>query len=89
VLGERTFERIDPDWPALIPEGRIEVQGEILAGGLTPDGPIPDGLAATIPTHQRTRLILAVSWRHCKGLPGPHWGAINLLATFLLRRSAV
>jgi carboxyl-terminal processing protease len=59
VLGERTFgkdyvlrvERIAPDWQALIPDGRIEVPGEILAGGLTPDGPIPAELAATIPTH--------------------------------------
>jgi C-terminal processing protease CtpA/Prc len=58
VLGERTFgkdyvlrvERIDSDWQALIPDGRIEVPGEVLADGLIPDGPIPDGLAATVPT---------------------------------------
>ena len=53
VLGERTFgkdyamrvERIDDDWQALVPDGRLEVPGEVLAGGLRPDGPIPDELA--------------------------------------------
>ena len=46
VLGERTWgkdyvlrvEAVDPDWRALIPDGQIEVPGEILAGGLLPDG---------------------------------------------------
>jgi hypothetical protein len=59
VLGERTFgkdyvlrvERIDRDWQALIPDGRIEVPGEVLAGGLQPDGPISDQLAASLPTN--------------------------------------
>jgi hypothetical protein len=59
VLGERTWgkdyvlrvEPIDPDWHALIPAGRIEVPGEILAGGLLPDGPIPAELAASLPTN--------------------------------------
>ena len=57
VLGERTFgkdyalrvEPIAPGWRALIPDGRLEVSGEILAGGLVPDGPIPAGLAASLP----------------------------------------
>jgi hypothetical protein len=57
VLGERTWgkdyvlrvEPVDPDWRALIPDGRIEVPGEILAGGLVPDGPIPTELAAILP----------------------------------------
>jgi Peptidase family S41 len=56
VLGERTWgkdyvlrvERIDPEWRALIPDGRIEVAGEVLAGGLIPDGPIPEQLAADL-----------------------------------------
>jgi hypothetical protein len=56
VLGERTFgkdyvlrvEAVDPDWRALIPDGRIEVPGEVLAGGLIPDGPIPADLAERI-----------------------------------------
>ena len=59
VLGERTFgknyamrvERIDADWQALVPDGRLEVPGELLAGGLRPDGPIPDELADRLPTH--------------------------------------
>jgi C-terminal processing protease CtpA/Prc len=59
VLGERTFgkdyvlrvEPIDADWRALIPDGRIEVPGEILAGGLVPDGPIPAELAASLPAY--------------------------------------
>ena len=59
VLGERTFgkdyvlrvEWIDDDWQALIPDGRIEVPGEILAGGLTPDGPISQALAASLPSN--------------------------------------
>jgi hypothetical protein len=58
LLGERTWgkdyvlrvESVDPDWRALIPDGRIEVPGEILAGGLVPDGPIPAELAAQIGT---------------------------------------
>ena len=58
VLGERTWgkdyvlrvEAIDPDWRALIPDGQIEVPGEILAGGLLPDGPIPAELAARVGT---------------------------------------
>jgi carboxyl-terminal processing protease len=58
VLGERTWgkdyvlrvEAIDPDWRALVPDGRIEVPGEILAGGLVPDGPIPAALAVRLPT---------------------------------------
>jgi C-terminal processing protease CtpA/Prc len=57
VLGERTWgkdyvlrvERVDPDWRALIPDGRIEVAGEVLAGGLVPDAPIPERLAADLP----------------------------------------
>jgi C-terminal processing protease CtpA/Prc len=56
VLGERTWgkdyvlrvEAVDSDWRALIPDGRIEVPGEILAGGLLPDGPIPAELAARV-----------------------------------------
>jgi hypothetical protein len=56
VLGERTFgkdyvlrvEPIDADWRALIPDGRIEVPGAVLAGGLLPDGPIPAELAARV-----------------------------------------
>jgi hypothetical protein len=59
VLGERTWgkdyvlrvEPVDSDWRALIPDGRIEVSGEILAGGLVPDGPIPAELAASLPTN--------------------------------------
>ncbi len=58
VLGERTFgkdyamrvERIDAEWQALVPDGRLDVPGEVLAGGLRPDGPIPDELAARLPT---------------------------------------
>jgi hypothetical protein len=58
VLGERTWgkdyvlrvEAVDPDWRALIPDGRIEVPGEILAGGLLPDGPIPAELAGRVGT---------------------------------------
>ena len=57
VLGERTWgkdyvlrvEAVDPDWRALVPDGRIEVPGESLAGGLVPDGPIPAELAARLP----------------------------------------
>ncbi len=56
VLGERTWgkdyvlrvEAIDPEWRALIPDGQIEVPGEILAGGLLPDGPVPADLAARL-----------------------------------------
>jgi Peptidase family S41 len=56
VLGERTWgkdyvlrvEPIDRDWRALIPAGRIEVPGEVLAGGLVPDGPIPAELTAQL-----------------------------------------
>jgi hypothetical protein len=56
VLGERTWgkdyvlrvEAIDPDWRALIPDGQIEVPGEILTGGLLPDGPIPAELTARV-----------------------------------------
>ena len=59
VLGERTWgkdyvlrvEPVDADWRALIPDGRIVVPGEILAGGLQPDGPIPTELAARLPTN--------------------------------------
>jgi len=58
VLGDRTWgkdyvmriEPVDHDWRALIPDGRIEVPGEVLAGGLVPDGPIPGPLAASLPT---------------------------------------
>ena len=57
VLGERTWgkdyalriEPIDRDWRALVPDGRIAVPGEVLAGGLVPDGPIPERLAAILP----------------------------------------
>jgi C-terminal processing protease CtpA/Prc len=56
VLGERTWgkdyvlrvEPIDHDWQALVPDGRIEVPGETLAGGLLPDGPIPPALAVRV-----------------------------------------
>jgi C-terminal processing protease CtpA/Prc len=59
VLGERTWgkdyvlrvEPIDHDWRALIPAGRIEVPGEVLAGGLVPDGPITEDLSASLPTN--------------------------------------
>jgi hypothetical protein len=58
VLGERTWgkdyvlrvEPIDHDWRALIPDARIDVPGEVLVGGLMPDGPIPPELAADLPT---------------------------------------
>jgi hypothetical protein len=58
VLGDRTWgkdyvlrvEPVDPDWRALIPDGRIEVPGEVLAGGLVPNGAIPAELAASLPT---------------------------------------
>jgi C-terminal processing protease CtpA/Prc len=54
VLGERTFgkdyvlrvEPIGQGWRALVPDGRILVPGEVLAGGLLPDGPIPARLAS-------------------------------------------
>jgi C-terminal processing protease CtpA/Prc len=57
VLGERTWGKdyvlrvqpVDSDWRALIPDGRIEVPGEVLAGGLIPEGPIPAELAASLP----------------------------------------
>lgn len=57
VLGERTWGknyvlRIEPiaqGWRALVPDGRLEVAGEVLAGGLVPDGPIPAELAASLP----------------------------------------
>jgi C-terminal processing protease CtpA/Prc len=63
VLGERTWgkdyvlrvEAIDPDWRALIPDARIEVPGEILAGGLVPDGPIPVELATSLRMHRGPR----------------------------------
>lgn len=59
VLGERTWGKdyvlrvapIDHDWRALIPAGRIEVPGEVLAGGLVPDAPITAPLAASLPTN--------------------------------------
>jgi carboxyl-terminal processing protease len=58
VLGERTWGKdyvlrvvpIDHDWRALVPDARIEVPGEILAGGLLPDGPVPADLAASLPS---------------------------------------
>jgi C-terminal processing protease CtpA/Prc len=58
VLGERTWgkdyvlrvEAVNADWRALVPDARIEVPGEILAGGLVPDGPIPAELVARLPT---------------------------------------
>jgi hypothetical protein len=58
VLSERTWgkdyvlrvEAVDPDWRALIPDGQIEVPGEILAGGLLPDGPIQAEFAARVGT---------------------------------------
>jgi C-terminal processing protease CtpA/Prc len=57
VLGERTFGkdyvlRVEPiaqHWRALVPDARIEVPGERLAGGLLPDGPLPAELAAGLP----------------------------------------
>jgi Peptidase family S41 len=59
VLGQRTFGkdyvlRVEPvgqEWRALIPDGRLKVPGEILAGGLLPDGPIPAELRARIGTN--------------------------------------
>lgn len=56
ILGARTFgkdyafrvERISQEWRALVPDGRIEVPGERLAGGLLPDGPISTELALRI-----------------------------------------
>ena len=59
VLGERTFgkdyvlrlEPIGQEWRVLIPDGRLEVPGEILAGGVLPDGPIPAELAASLSTN--------------------------------------
>jgi C-terminal processing protease CtpA/Prc len=59
VLGERTWGKdyvlrvvpIDHDWRALVPDGRIEVPGEVLSGGLVPDGPIPEPLAGSLPTY--------------------------------------
>ena len=59
VFGERTWgkdyvlrvEPIDHDWRALIPAGRIEVPGEVLVGGLVPDGPITEDLSASLPTN--------------------------------------
>lgn len=56
VLGERTLgkdymlrvEPVDHDWRTLIPDGRIEVPGEVLAGGLLPRRP---ELAARIGTN--------------------------------------
>jgi hypothetical protein len=58
VLGARTFgkdytlrvEPVSQDWRALVPDGRIEVPGEHLVGGLLPDGPIPSELALRIAT---------------------------------------
>jgi C-terminal processing protease CtpA/Prc len=57
VLGERTWgkdyvlrvEPIGQKWRALVPDARIEVPGERLAGGLVPDGPLPAELAASLP----------------------------------------
>jgi hypothetical protein len=59
VLGERTFgkdytlrvEPIGQRWRALVPDRRIEVPDEVLAGGLVPDGPIPPELALRIATN--------------------------------------
>jgi C-terminal processing protease CtpA/Prc len=56
VLGARSWGkdyvmRVEPlsqDWRALVPDARIEVPGERLAGGLLPDGPIPAALADEI-----------------------------------------
>ena len=56
VLGERTWGkdyvlRVEPvgqTWRALIPDARIEVPGELLAGGLLPDGAIPAALAVRL-----------------------------------------
>jgi carboxyl-terminal processing protease len=63
VLGERTWGKdyvlrvvaIDSDWRALIPDARIEVPGEILAGGLVPDGPIPVELATSLRMRRGSR----------------------------------
>jgi C-terminal processing protease CtpA/Prc len=52
VMGDRTFgkdyalrvEPVSQGWRALVPDGRIEVPGEHLVGGLLPDGPIPPEL---------------------------------------------
>ena len=60
VLGERTWGKdfamrvvmVDPDWRALVPAGRIEVPGEVLEGGLLPDGPIPSDLVVRIADHR-------------------------------------
>jgi C-terminal processing protease CtpA/Prc len=59
ILGARTFgkdyvlrvEPIGQEWRALVPDGRIEVPDERLAGGLLPDGPIPAALASRIATN--------------------------------------
>jgi hypothetical protein len=56
VLGERTWgkdfamrvEKLEGDWRALVPAGRIEIPGEALHGGLVPDGPIPPELLARL-----------------------------------------
>ena len=50
VFGARTAGKdyllrivpLDQDWRLLVPGERVEVPGENLRGGLTPDGPLPD-----------------------------------------------
>jgi hypothetical protein len=59
VPGERTwgkhyvrlFDPVDSGWWTLIPERRIEAQGEAVAGALVPDGPIPEQFAASLPAN--------------------------------------
>ena len=49
IVGETTFGKdyvyrvipVDHDWRLLIPAERIDIPGETLAGGLIPDGPMP------------------------------------------------
>lgn len=49
VAGQRSFGKdyllraipVHHDWRLLVPAGRIEVPGEVIAGGLVPDGPSP------------------------------------------------
>jgi|AP95_1055475.scaffolds.fasta_scaffold19686_2 carboxyl-terminal processing protease len=50
IVGETTFGKdfiyrtipVDHDWRLLIPAERIDIPGEILAGGLIPDRPAPE-----------------------------------------------
>lgn len=52
ILGERTAGKdyllrvvaVDQNWRLLVPAEKVQVPGEILAGGLEPDGPLPAGI---------------------------------------------